>query len=474
MRWRSSRFVCLALKPRRPLAIIEAFENRKRAILMYKQQLLERIHDRSALIGIIGLGYVGLPLAVAFAQAGFKVIGLDLDTKKVALLNDGQSYVSDVPSADVAEIVRQQRFHATADYETLRQADVVSICVPTPLRKTKDPDMSYVISATESVAAIAHPGMLVVLESTTYPGTTEEILVPRMRQAGLQPGEDIFIAFSPERIDPGNKQYGVKNTPKVVGGFTEACREVTCAYYTTVAEQVVPVSSARAAEMVKLLENTFRAVNIGLVNEMALMCDKLDVDVWEVISAAATKPFGFMPFYPGPGLGGHCIPIDPLYLSWKLKTLNYTARFIELASEVNTSMPRYVVNKVADALNDDSKAVRGARVAVLGVAYKRDVDDVRESPALDIIQLLSERGAQVSYHDPYVPSLRLEHEKTMQSVELTAEWLRSADCVVIVTNHSAYDYQWIVENSHLLIDTRNATASVAANGLTSRARIVRL
>jgi UDP-N-acetyl-D-glucosamine dehydrogenase len=441
---------------------------------MYKQQLLDRIHNRSAVIGIIGLGYVGLPLAVAFAQAGFKVIGLDLDAKKVTLLNDGQSYITDVPSADVAEIVRQERFYATTDYETLRHADIVSICVPTPLRKTKDPDMSYVISATESVAAIAHQGMLVVLESTTYPGTTEEILVPRMRQAGLQPGEDVFIAFSPERIDPGNKQYGVKNTPKVVGGFTEACREVACAYYATVAEQVVPVSSARAAEMVKLLENTFRAVNIGLVNEMALMCDKLDVDVWEVISAAATKPFGFMPFYPGPGLGGHCIPIDPLYLSWKLKTLNYTARFIELASEVNTAMPRYVVNKVADALNDDSKAVRGARIAVLGVAYKRDVDDVRESPALDIIQLLSERGALVSYHDPHVPSLRLEHEKTIQSVELTAEWLRSADCVVIVTNHSAYDYQWIVENCHLLIDTRNATAVVAANGFTSRARIVRL
>lgn len=441
---------------------------------MYKQQLLERIHNRSAVIGIIGLGYVGLPLAVAFAQAGFKVIGLDLDTRKVASLNDGKSYVTDVPNADVADIVRQNRFYATADYEALRQADIVSICVPTPLRKTKDPDMSYVISATESVASIAHQGMLVVLESTTYPGTTEEILVPRMRQAGLQPGEDVFIAFSPERIDPGNKQYGVRNTPKVVGGFTEACREVTCAYYATVAEQVVPVSSARAAEMVKLLENTFRAVNIGLVNEMALMCDKLDVDVWEVINAAATKPFGFMPFYPGPGLGGHCIPIDPLYLSWKLKMLNYTARFIELASEVNTAMPRYVVNKVADALNDDSKAVRGARIAVLGVAYKRDVDDVRESPALDIIQLLSERGALVSYHDPHVPSLRLEHEKTMQSVELTAEWLRSADCVVIVTNHSAYDYQWIVENCHLLIDTRNATASVSANGLTSRARIVRL
>ncbi len=441
---------------------------------MYKQQLLERINSRSAVIGIIGLGYVGLPLAVAFGQAGFTVIGLDLDQRKVDQLNSGHSYIGDVPSAAIADLVERGKLIASADYESLRQADIVSICVPTPLRKTKDPDMSYVISATESVAAISHAGMLIVLESTTYPGTTEEILVPRMRQAGLRAGEDVFIAFSPERIDPGNKQYGVRNTPKVVGGYTEACGEVACAYYATVADQVVPVSSARAAEMVKLLENTFRAVNIGLVNEMALMCDKLDVDVWEVIRAAATKPFGFMSFYPGPGIGGHCIPIDPLYLSWKLKTLNYTARFIELASEVNTGMPRYVVNKVAEALNDEGKAVRGARIAVLGVAYKRDVDDVRESPALDIIQLLVERGALVSYHDPHVPSLRLEHEKTMHSVVLNSEWLSSADCVVIVTDHSAYDFGWIVEHSRLLMDTRNATAHVAANGHVSRARIVRL
>lgn len=441
---------------------------------MYKQQLLERIHSRTAVIGVIGLGYVGLPLAVAFGQAGFKVIGLDLDQRKIDQLNDGKSYITDISSAEVAELVQRGKLVATSDYEALRQADAVSICVPTPLRKTKDPDMSYVASATESVAAVSHAGMLIVLESTTYPGTTEEILVPRICQAGLQPGEDVFIAFSPERIDPGNKEYGVKNTPKVVGGFTEACREVACAYYATIAEQVVPVSTARTAEMVKLLENTFRAVNIGLVNEMALMCDKLGVDVWEVISAAATKPFGFMPFYPGPGLGGHCIPIDPLYLSWKLKTLNYTARFIELASEVNTSMPHYVVSKVAEALNDDAKAVRGARIAILGVAYKRDVDDVRESPALDIIQLLSERGAMVTYHDPHVPSVRLEHEKIMQRVELTAEWLRSADCVVIVTNHSAYDYQWIVEHSYLIVDTRNATAPVLSNGHASKARVVRL
>ncbi|MCE7946386.1 MAG: nucleotide sugar dehydrogenase [Chloroflexi bacterium CFX4] len=445
---------------------------------MYKQQLLERIGNRSATIGIIGLGYVGLPLAVAFAQAGFKVIGLDLDAKKVEMLRNGQSYVTDVPSAELATLVREGKpggsLSATTHYADLRQADIISICVPTPLRKTKDPDMSYVISATESVAAISHAGMLIVLESTTYPGTTEEILVPRMRQAGLKPGEDVFIAFSPERIDPGNKHYGVKNTPKVVGGFTEACSEVTHAYYATVADQVVRVSTARAAEMVKLLENTFRAVNIGLVNEMALMCDKLAVDVWEVISAAATKPFGFMPFYPGPGLGGHCIPIDPLYLSWKLKTLNYTARFIELASEVNTSMPVHVVNKIAEALNDDSKAVRGARIAVLGAAYKRDVDDVRESPALDIIQLLNERGALVTYHDPHVPSLTLEHGKPLQSVELTAEWLRAADCVVIVTNHSVFDYRWVVENCHLLIDTRNATAAVLTDGRVIGARVVRL
>lgn len=401
---------------------------------MYKQQLLERLANRSAKIGIIGLGYVGLPLAVAFAQAGYEVIGLDLDSRKVEMLNKGHSYIPDVPTAQIATLTKPGRpnghLRATTQYSDLHQVDAVSICVPTPLTKTKDPDMSYVISATESLMAVSHAGMLIVLESTTYPGTTDEVLVPRLKQAGLTVGEDVFIAFSPERIDPGNKHYGVKNTPKVIGGVTAACGEITKAYYGAIVDQVVPVSSAQAAEMVKLLENTFRAVNIGLVNEVALMCDKLGIDVWEVIQAASSKPFGFMPFYPGPGLGGHCIPIDPLYLSWKLKTLNYTARFIELASEINTSMPVHVVNKVMMALNDDSKSVRGSRIAILGVAYKKDVDDVRESPALDIIQLLMERGATVTYHDPFVPSVRLEHNGvqrgTAQSVELTAEWLEAA------------------------------------------------
>lgn len=439
---------------------------------MYKQQLIDRLANRTARIGIIGLGYVGLPLAVAFAEAGFAVTGLDLDSRKVAALNRGESYIPDIPTAQIEPLVQTGKLHATSSYADLRTVDAVSICVPTPLRKTKDPDMSYVISATNSVAEIVHPGMLVALESTTYPGTTDELLVPRIIQAGLKPGEDVFIAFSPERIDPGNKQFGVHNTPKVVGGLTPACQEVTCAYYGAIIEQVVPVSSPAAAEMAKLLENTFRAVNIALVNELALMCQKLKVDVWEVIQAASSKPFGFMPFYPGPGLGGHCIPIDPLYLSWKMKTLNYTARFIELASEINTAMPVHVVTMVAEALNEDAKPVRGSKVAILGVAYKKDVDDVRESPALDIIQLLEERGARVAYHDPFVPTIRLEGERTMASDKLSAEWLQSADCVVIVTNHTSYDYPWIVASSKLVIDTRNATAMLKdrANG----ARIVRL
>lgn len=437
---------------------------------MYKEQLVSRLTDRSAKISIIGLGYVGLPLAVAFAEVGFEVIGLDVSAEKVAQLNSGISYIPDIPTEQLAPLVQAGKLRATTSYNNLTSVDAVSICVPTPLRKTKDPDMSYVINAADAIANVCHPGMLVVLESTTYPGTTDEILLPRLTRNGLKAGEDIFVAFSPERIDPGNKKFTVRNTPKVIGGLTEACQEVTCLYYGSIIENVVPVSSPIAAEMVKLLENTFRAVNIALVNEMALMCSRLDVDVWEVIRAAASKPFGFMPFYPGPGIGGHCIPIDPLYLSWKLKTLNYTARFIELASEINTSMPIYVVNKITEALNDDSKAVRGSKVAVVGAAYKRDVDDVRESPALDIIQLLQEKGANVSYHDPYVPSLRLEHGRTAQSVELTQEWLNSADCVVIVTDHSLFNWADIIEHSKLILDTRNVTANVYHNGC----RIVKL
>lgn len=437
--------------------------------------LLGRLSERSATIGIVGLGYVGLPLAVAFAEAGFTTIGLDLSAAKVGSLNDGISYIPDISSEKLTPLVQSGKLRATIHYSDLQAADAISICVPTPLTKTKDPDMSYVISAADSAAEIAHAGMLIVLESTTYPGTTDEILLPRLQKRGLTAGQNVFVAFSPERIDPANKRYGVRNTPKVIGGTTPACLEVTCAYYSTIVDQVVPVSSTATAEMVKLLENTFRAVNIGLVNEMALMCDRLHIDVWEVIRAASTKPFGFMPFYPGPGLGGHCIPLDPLYLSWKLKTLNYTARFIELASEINTSMPLHVIGMVADALNDEAKAVRGSKVRVLGVAYKRDVDDMRESPALDVIQLLEERGAEVSYHDPHVPTLRLESGQTLKSAELSEGWLNEADCVVIVTDHSAYDWEQVVAYSRLIIDTRNATVNVRnGHAASGGARVIKL
>ncbi len=425
-----------------------------------KQQLLDRLNNREALVAVVGLGYVGLPLAVELAEAGFDVIGLDVDAAKVEQLNGGTSYIPDIPTARVAPLVAAGRLRATTDYADLRPADAISICVPTPLRKTKDPDMSYIIQSVDAIAEISHSGLLVVLESTTYPGTTEEIIVPRLVNNGFVVGEDVFVAFSPERIDPGNATFGVRNTPKVVGGVTPACTEVVAALYATAVDEVVPVSSPMVAEMVKLLENTFRAVNIGLVNEMALMCDRLGVDVWEVIGAAATKPYGFMPFYPGPGLGGHCIPVDPHYLSWKLKALNYTARFIELASEINTSMPLYVLDKVMDALNDEGKAVRGSRVVVLGVAFKRNIDDVRESPAIDVITLLQERGASVVYHDPYVPHLRLHTSARLDGAPYSAALLSSADCVVIITDHDSFDWQHVVDHSRLIVDTRNATGRV--------------
>ncbi|MBZ0279822.1 MAG: nucleotide sugar dehydrogenase [Anaerolineae bacterium] len=434
-----------------------------------KQQLLDRLNNRQAKVGIVGLGYVGLPLAVEFAEAGFTVIGLDIAKDKVDLLNRGESYILDIPAERLKPLIDSGRFCATTDYEDLRQADTISICVPTPLRKTKDPDMSYIINSVDAIAQICREGMLVVLESTTYPGTTEEIIVPKLAHNGFRVGENVFVAFSPERIDPSNPQYGVRNTPKVVGGISPACTEVTVALYSTAVDTVIPVSSPTSAEMVKLLENTFRAVNIGLVNEMALMCDKLDIDVWEVIRAASSKPFGFMPFYPGPGLGGHCIPVDPHYLSWKLKTLNYTARFIELASEINTSMPMYVMDKITDALNDDGKAVRNSKIVVLGVAYKRDVNDVRESPALDILTLLEEKGAQVVYHDPYVERVRLEGTAVMTSTPYSQELLENADCVVIITDHTSFDYQHILDHSKLLVDTRNATPP-----RTGKARVVPL
>jgi UDP-N-acetyl-D-glucosamine dehydrogenase len=435
----------------------------------YKQQLLGRLHNRSAKVGIIGMGYVGLPLAVEFARVGYSVVGLDVLPDKVDMLNAGVSYIPDVPTEDLAPLVKAGKMRATTSYSDLADADVISICVPTPLRKTKDPDMSYVINAADEVAKICHVGMLVVLESTTYPGTTEEVIVPRLLGNGLTVGTDVFVAFSPERVDPGNQTYGVHNTPKVVGGVTPACVEVVTALYEPAVNRVVAVSSPTAAEMVKLLENTFRAVNIGLVNEMALMCQRLGIDVWEVIEAAKSKPFGFMPFYPGPGLGGHCIPIDPLYLSWKLRALNYTARFIELASEINTSMPYYVVKMVMEALNEEGQALRGARVGILGMAYKRDIDDVRESPALDVHELLEEKGAIVSFNDPYIPSVRLSGERVARSVTLTAEWLAAQDCIVIVTDHTVYDPAFLLEHARLIVDTRNKIGTHEG-----KAKVVRL
>lgn len=434
-----------------------------------KSELLERIANRKAKIGIVGLGYVGLPLAVAFAQEGFEIIGVDVDAAKVEALKRGESYVEDVAAEDLRPLVEGGMLTASTQYAALAEADAISICVPTPLRKTKDPDISYIVDATECIAAYmpGDRGQLIVLESTTYPGTTDEVILPRLSHDGRSVGEDFFLAFSPERIDPGRVDYTVRTTPKVIGGVTPACLEVAVALYGAVVDEPVPVSSTATAEMVKLLENTFRAVNIGLVNEVALMCDKLGLSVWEVVGAAATKPYGFMPFYPGPGLGGHCIPIDPHYLSWKLRTLNYTARFIELAAEVNSHMPDYVVGKVADGLNEERKAINGSDILVLGVAYKRDVGDVRESPALDIIHLLKQRGAHVSYHDPHVTDL--SHEGfDMESRELTGEMLSAADCVVVVTDHSDYDWDWIAGTAHLIVDTRNAL-----NGET-KARIIRL
>ena len=433
-----------------------------------KATLIKKINQGSARVGVVGLGYVGLPLAVEFANAGFSVLGIDTDAGKVASLTAGDSYIPDVPADVIGGLVSGGRLTVSQNHEALAELDTISICVPTPLRKTRDPDMSYVVSAAEQIGEHLRPGMLIVLESTTYPGTTTEVVLPRMLSNGFTAGEDIFVAFSPERIDPANPTYGVRNTPKVIGGVTPSCTEVAMALYSTVVEHMVPVSSTQAAEMVKLLENTFRAVNIGLINEITIMCDKLGVDVWEVIAAAKTKPFGYMPFYPGPGLGGHCIPIDPLYLSWKLKSLNFNARFIELADEINTNMPRYVVTKVAEALNEDSTPVRGSKVLILGVAYKPDVDDVRESPALDIIQLLQQQGAVVSYHDPHVGELQFDGVE-MCAVEYETAMFRAADCVLIVTDHSVYDWAEILDNAQLVVDTRNATAN-----LRGRARVVTL
>ncbi len=428
-----------------------------------KETLIKNLKEKKASIGILGLGYVGLPLAVVFAEAGFHVTGVDPDSRKVDCLEKGVSYIPDVKTETIAKLVKSGYLTATTDFSALKKMDAVSICVPTPLRQTGDPDMSFILSATEELAKYMHKGMVVVLESTTYPGTTREVLLPKLGvECGLTIGEDWFLAFSPERVDPGREDFTTINTPKVMGGITEACSEVATAWYEGAIKTVHPVSSAEAAEMAKLLENTFRMINIGLVNELAIMCERLDVDVWEVIDAAATKPFGFMKFTPGPGLGGHCIPIDPLYLSWKMKSFHYNARFIELASEINTNMPRYVVSRVMEAMNERGKHLKDSKILVLGVAYKPDIDDVRESPALDVIGLLQKKGALVEYHDPYISHIHHEYDGWhMDSVKDVMKAVKEADAVVIITNHKAYDYKAIVESAAFVFDSRNATRKVA-------------
>jgi UDP-N-acetyl-D-glucosamine dehydrogenase len=429
-----------------------------------RRAIEEKIRNRKARVGIVGLGYVGLPLAVEFAKAGFEVTGIDVNEAKVAKVNAGESYIADIPVSVLASLVSSGCITATSDFGVISQLDTVNICVPTPLRKTKDPDMSYIVSACQQIAKYFHSGMLIILESTTYPGTTDEVVLPMLETGDLKVGRDFFLCFSPERVDPGNPKYQTANIPKVVGGTTPSCTEVGALFYAQALEKVVPVSSTQVAEMVKLLENTFRMINIGLVNEIAMMCGRMDINVWEVIEAAATKPFGFMPFFPGPGLGGHCIPIDPFYLSWKTKQAGIEARFIELAGYINGQMPLFVVDKVQNALNDHSKAVKGSRIHVLGVAYKKDIDDVRESPALDIIQLLERRGGKMSYSDPHVPHIRFD------GLELCSDEaaLSTADCVVIVTDHSGVDYKSLVATAPVIVDTRNALKGVVSE------KIVRL
>jgi len=429
------------------------------------QILADKIRSRRARVGIVGLGYVGLPLAVEFAKAGFRVTGIDINETKARRVNDGDSYVRDIPSSTLGPLVESGKLRATTDFGEVAELDTINICVPTPLRKTKDPDMSFIVSSCQEIARRFHPGMLVVLESTTYPGTTEEVVLPMLTQPGLEVGRDFFLCFSPERVDPGNPKYQTANIPKVVGGCTQACTEMGRLFYEQALDRVVPVSSTQVAEMVKLLENTFRMINIGLANEMAMMCDRMGINVWEVVDAAATKPFGFMPFYPGPGLGGHCIPIDPFYLSWKTKQAGIEARFIELAGYINGQMPQFVVDKVQNALNDAGKPVKGSRVHIMGVAYKRDIEDLRESPALDVILLLERRGAVVTYSDPHVPTVRLNGHALTACPEESAA---AADCVVIVTDHAAFDYPALVERSRLVVDTRNALKGIVSD------KIVRL
>jgi UDP-N-acetyl-D-glucosamine dehydrogenase len=418
-------------------------------------RLRDKINDGEATLAVIGLGYVGLPLAVEMAKAGLTVYGIDVNPKKVRMINRGASYIQDVSTEDLRCVVRAKKLSATTDFSVLRKCDAMDICVPTPLRKTKDPDISYVIDAVEQISKYLRPGQLIVLESTTYPGTTVEVMLPRLEAKGLKVGKDFFLAFSPERVDPGNERYTTKNIPKVVGGVTRNCTLVACDLYRISLDTVVPVSSPTVAEMVKLLENTFRSVNIGLVNEMCLMCDRMGIDVWEVIEAAATKPFGFLRFYPGPGLGGHCIPIDPFYLSWKAKMAGFEPRFIELAGQINASMPDYVVTKVNDTLNDSRKSIKGAKILILGAAYKRDVSDTRESPAIDIIRILEAKGAKVDYGDPHVETVEVDGRR-MRRTEISPGKIKFYDCVVIVADHTAFDYDMIVRYSRAIVDTRNA------------------
>jgi UDP-N-acetyl-D-glucosamine dehydrogenase len=422
--------------------------------------LERKITGRTAKLGIVGLGYVGLPLAVEFARAGFKVVGIDVDPRRVKSVNSGTSHIEDVTTETLRPLVKKGSIRAQSNYAGCGKLDAILIAVPTPLRKTKDPDISYIVASLDAIAPQVRAGQLIILESTTYPGTTEEVMRPQLEASGLHVGKEIFLAFSPERVDPGNPVYQTKNTPKVVGGSTPLCTKAAALLYGQAIEHVHPVTSTQAAEMIKLLENTFRAVNIGLVNEIALMCEKLELDVWEVIDGAATKPFGFMRFYPGPGIGGHCIPLDPHYLAWKLRTLNYSARFIELASEINGHMPEVVVRRAGAMLNGVKKSVNGASIFVLGVAYKKDTGDTRESPALDVIRLLQEEGAKVAFHDPFSESVRFEGGNVQKVTPLSAKTLAAADLVVIVTDHSAYDYPMIVRHSRRVLDTRNATRNV--------------
>jgi len=423
------------------------------------KDLMKKIENRTAKVGIIGLGYVGLPLAVEFGEKGFTVIGFDISEPKVNLINSGKSDIDDVPDDRVASLLKDGKLIATADPKLLKQVDTVSICVPTPLSKTKDPDVSYILAAVEWVKNYIHKDMLVILESTTYPGTTEDLILPILEKTALKVGKDFFLAFSPERVDPGNSKFATNNTPRVVGGITPNCTKAAKAFYETVVDSVYPLSSTKAAEMVKLLENTFRSVNIGLVNEVALMCDRLKLNAWEIIDAASTKPFGFMPFYPGPGLGGHCIPIDPHYLSWKLKSLNYYARFIELAGDINSHMPEYVIDRIRRILNDKERAIKNSAILVLGATYKRDIKDLRESPALDVLKLLEGEGAKVYYNDPHASRI-IWNGGYLHSTKLTPALMKNIDLTVIVTDHTAYDYQWIVDHSKIIFDTRNATKKV--------------